>query len=278
MVSDESTHDEGTEQASSKTQEKAFREFSGEHYIHLKSAHRNACEALSVARIPFLGKRAPVCYLNLGRALFLLELAACCGFGCPGDTDPHRIQRLLGRVVSNANAGLALALGGYYDECLSLARNIGEIANLLWLFQNDNPEMARWETLAGPKRWQEFRPKSVRQKLEALGQPVLVDENEYSALSEVAAHVVPETAPQTLTVKRQPTLGGFYREDALVVCMNELGWSVGVACLPGGQLLLKGPDAKRLLEAGRALIGAVGGLRLRKIRDFWSGTTTNEAV
>jgi hypothetical protein len=245
----------------------------GDRYVRVYAKRRAECETQAFAAIPTLGEKTPLCYENLGKSLALLELVASCHFGCPGDKDGHRIHRLLGRVVSNANAALALALQAYYDESLSLARNVGEIANLLSLFQNDPAALTKWETLPGDKRWREFRPKAVRTKLLALGHPLLVTEAEYSVLSEVATHVGPTTSPQTLSTAQRPKLGTFPTVYALVTCLNELGWAVGSVCLPGALLLLKGKEAKALLELGAQLLRSVGGLRLDKVPAMYKKAT-----
>jgi hypothetical protein len=250
-------------------------ELPAEHYLRLYAAHRAACEAATIARIPFMGKKAPLCYDRLAKATAILEVTACCGFGCPGDNnDAHILHRLLGRVVSNANASLDLAMGGYYDESLTLSRSIGEIANLLWLFQSDHSTLDAWKTLDGRARWNNFRPAAVRRKLVALNQVVLVDEDDYSVLSEVATHVSPGTSPQTLGVHRRPNLGGFFLEDAFIAALNELAWNTGVVCLPAGLLLLTDAPRKRVLQAGADLLAAVGGIRVSKLGEFWNAQET----
>ena len=225
-----------------------------------------------MSRLPFLGEKGPRCYERLAPTLAVLEIAACCGLGCPGDDDPHFVQRLLGRVVANANAGLFLATSGYYDESLALSRNIGEVANLLWLFRCDNTSLSEWAAADGSARWIAFRPAEVRRKLKRLDQVIPVEESEYSALSEVAAHVGPTTAPQTLGAHRRPNLGGFFSEEAFLVSLNELAWATGVTCFPAAGLLPAGSSKKQFLQTAAGLLEVVGGARLSQLPEFWSGS------
>ena len=80
------------------------------------------------------GVKLPATTEGLGTVLSLMYRAACCAFGCNGGN--HQLEWLVGRVVNQANAAFGLIRSASYDESLMLTRGIGEIANLLWLFQN----------------------------------------------------------------------------------------------------------------------------------------------
>lgn len=241
----------------------------GQSYFHIVGAMRTQCELTAVARLPRLGKKAPKAFEHLGRMLALLDQMASCAWGCPGTEDGHVVHRLVGRGVSNAKAATDLALGGQYDESLALARGVGELANLLWLFCVDRQAMGNWRTLDSKARWRSYRPVEVRRSLERLGQPILVKEHEYGLLSEHGIHVNPGTAPHSLGTHQQPTLGGVYREDALIVCLNEIAWAVGVLSLPSVRLLGPAQDASFVLKSAKALLSNVGGLRVTEVADFW---------
>jgi hypothetical protein len=235
---------------------------SGEDFSAIARGMREVCTAATLAELPAMGKKAPACYANVSKLLGLLEVAATCGFGCPGpDYEKHLVHRLLGRVVAHGNEALSSALGGYYDESLALSRTVGEIANLLWLCQQDEASFTAWRTLNGKARWAQFRPKAVRQSLEAKGCVVLVKEDDYSALSGLSAHPSPDTSPQNMGLHGRPTTGGQFRPDTFLISLNEIAYAVAVVALAGIPLFLKGKPAVAILELSRATIENVGGAR-----------------
>lgn len=101
-------------------------------FLELVSACEAKCEDFSLAQISKLGEKLPQCHRRLAAVLSLLYREACCFDGC--DSGDHIPQRIAARVVSHALAAYRLLARGYYDESLSLARSIGEAANLLFLF------------------------------------------------------------------------------------------------------------------------------------------------
>jgi hypothetical protein len=237
-------------------------------YLAVRSGARANCEAYTLAMLPRMGTRLPLCYRNIGVSLALLDRVACCGFGCPGEQDPHRIQRLLGRCVSNASASLALALQGQYDESLLLTRNVGEVANLLLLFTLDPAEQNDWETLEGSAHWNKFRPKKVRGRIGKHNQVPLMAEAEYGVLSEVAVHVGPHTSPQSLGIPTKALLGGYYNGAAFAVCINELASALAGVSLVS-KLVLKAEDFEGVATAAAALFMSVGPVRLGKLPEIW---------
>ena len=204
----------------------------GHTYFALIRAGRSQCGMTTIARLPSLGKKAPRCYEYLGKVLSLLDQIACCAWGCPGTEEAHVLHRLVGRAVSNGNAGVELAFIGQYDQSLANARAIGEVANLLWLFAIDRATMEDWRSLEPRTRRREYSPVKVRHKVQAKGQPLLVEEGDYGLLSEHAVHVTPMTSPNTIGVESRPSLGGVYREEMFLLSLNELAWAVGVLSLP----------------------------------------------
>ena len=179
----------------------------GQTYFALVRERRSQCAMTTIARLPGLGEKAPRCYEYLGRMLCVLDQIACCAWGCPGTEEGHVLHRLIGRAVSNGNAGVELALRGQYDESIANARAIGEVANLLWLFSIDRSTMVEWRSLKPPARRRAYSPVKVRLKVEAKGQPLLVEECDYRLLSEHAVQVTPRTSPNTIGGGPQPSLG-----------------------------------------------------------------------
>ena len=163
---------------------------------------------------------------------------------------------------------MELALTGQYDEALVTARSVGELANLLWLFCVDSQAMAHWRSLESRVRWTKYRPAAVRRRIRALAQPLLVEESDYHLLSEHAVHVTPTTSPNAMGFGHQPSLGGHYREDALLLCINEIAWAVGVLCIPSVQLLGPGNDARTVLRTAKRLLTNVGGMRVERVAEY----------
>ena len=128
--------------------------------------------------------------------------------------------------------------------------------------------MAHWQSLKPRERWRTYRPAEVRRKIQELKQPLLVEERDYGLLSEHAVHVTPATSPNTIGLNHQPSLGGRYREDELLICLNEIAWAVGVLCLPSVNLLGPSKDALVVLKTARTLLESVGGVRVGSDKEF----------
>jgi hypothetical protein len=250
----------------------------GQTYYSVIRAMRTNCLATSLVRLPQAGKKLPRCYEYLGRMLALLDQVASCAWGCPGTEDGHVLHRMIGRGVSSATSAIELALIGQYDDSLAATRSIGELANLLWLFSNDSSAFADWKSLESRARWSKYRPAKVRRKLLAIDELVLVEEEEYSALSEHGVHVTPSTSPNTIGAGHQPTLGGIYREDSLVICINEVSWAIGVLALPSVKLLGPAKDSTKVLQTSKSLLMNVGGFRVSAIADFLERQSTAQVA
>lgn len=246
----------------------------GHSYFALIHVARSQCRTTTLARLPHLGEKAPACYENLGKLLSLLDQVVCCAWGCPGTEAGHLLHRLVGRAVSSGNAGVELLSMGQYDESLTHARSIGEIANLLWLFAINRPAMEHWRSLEPQQRRKEYRPVTVRTKIQDKGQPLLIEAGDYGLLSEHSVHVTPETSPNSVGVEHRPSLGGIYREEMFLLSLNEIARAVSVVSLPSVMLLGPAKDARHVLETARTLIDSVGGARmsqLPKIRKLLAG-------
>jgi hypothetical protein len=234
----------------------------GLRFLSLALSAEAACEQATRTRLATLGEKAPVCHDNLGTILSLLYAEACCTHGCAGGD--HFGQRLAGRVFSRALGSYRLPCAGYYDESLALSRNLGEIANLLWLFRFCPEEQERWRSADKRTRLREFSPVKVRLFIEATGQPVPVDKTRYAGLCDIAVHVGPETSPQVYNSIGLPTVGAVFQEGGCLVSLNELAVATGVCVAGLIPLLTLEERRQRLRESSVALLRSVGGVDLEK--------------
>jgi hypothetical protein len=60
-----------------------------------------------------------------------------------------------------------------------------------------------------------------------------------------------------------------YREDALVACLNEVGWAIGVLSIPAVKRLASASDNRFVLKTTTRLLQNVGGLRASQMREYW---------
>jgi hypothetical protein len=228
-----------------------------------------ACEAKTLRRLPHLGEKAPRCHEMTARVLALLDALCSCAWGCPGGD--HLLERLVGRSVNHARAALRLALIGSYDEALVLARGVGEIANLLSLFEAQSGSFVRWKSLDERARRREFSPVRVRTELERIGTPMRIPTETYAELSGRNVHVGPQTLPQSYDILGRPKGGGYYQEAGFIVCQNELAQSLAFVIYSAAKLsrldqLLK----TRILVAGRDLVLHTGRLGVENIQEMWA--------
>lgn len=241
----------------------------GLRFLNLALSSEAVCEQATRSRLATLGKKAPECQENLGTVLSLLYAEACCAHGCVGGD--HFGQRLAGRVVSHALGSYRLLCAGYYDESLALSRNLGEVANLLWLFRHRPEEQERWRSADKRTRLREFSPVKVRLSIEAAGLPVPIDETRYAGLCEIAVHVGPETAPQVHNPLGLPTVGSFFQEGGCLVSLNELAGATG-ACVAGLiPVLTLEERSQRLKESTVSLLRSVGGADLETLKAAFKG-------
>jgi hypothetical protein len=231
------------------------------------------CQATTLARMSKMGEKSPRCFEMTQRVIALLDCLSCCGWGCSnGD---HVLERLLVRSVNHARAALRLYLMGFYDESLVLTRGIGEIANLLSLFTQQNEAMARWKSLSERERRREFAPYKVREQLEAAGTPMRITTELYGELSSKNVHVTPETVPQAFDWSKRGKAGAFYQDAGFLVCQNELATALTFLTYGAASLAhLDKPFKKRLFEAGRNLISNAGRLGVENLEAMWTELTS----
>ena len=187
-------------------------------FLRLLRQRERECEAAFDEWLPSAGEKAPKTIEALGTALSYLDLIASCWWRCDGGD--HQRERIIGRAVSNTRAALLLLRSGYYDEALGVTRQIGEIANLLLLFMRDDEAFVEWAGLGDQARRRSFRAVRVREKLEALGFGMAMDEDLYRKLSGVSVHANPNTVPQGHNVFSIPTMGAVF-QDGRYPCFAE---------------------------------------------------------
>ena len=215
-----------------------------------------------------LGKKAPECHRRLGSLLSALYRESCCDYGCPGGD--HFGQRIAGRVVSHSLGSYRLLMSGYYDESFALTRNLGELANLFFLFWL-HPDLVReWRAADKTTRGRKFSAVKVRLQLEEGGDPVPIDQARYAGLCEVAVHIGPETNPQAHNPLGVPTLGGCFQSAAFLATLNELAEATSVCAASLVPHLDLGERKMALLRSARDLLQEVGGVSLISLQEKFS--------
>jgi hypothetical protein len=190
---------------------------------------------------------------GLGRVLSLLYRLACCHWGCHGKE--HAIEHLAGRACTSAQAAIRLMGFGYYDEALSLTRNIAEIGNLLYLFSSEPSHIRNWLDAPEIERQRAYSPVKVRIALEKLGAVVPTDEVQYAWLCEVATHVTPRTLPGAHNAERRPVLGGVHQPDGVTRVLHALTWAVCAVSGAAARIaIVKRSHAERLTAETIALV------------------------
>ncbi len=163
-----------------------------------------------------------------------LSKYATCSWGCT--SVDHKLEYLIGRVVNHSLGALKLMKIGYYDESLSLIRNLAEISNLLTLFLYDNKSFNEWSNLAENKSWEKYSPAKVRSKIKALGKFDPIEKQHYGRLCSIGTHVNPNTQPGNYELDRVPNIGSHFQEVGFIVCLNELALMLGPIIMSVGKL------------------------------------------
>jgi hypothetical protein len=251
-----------------------FKRPQGIDFLNLVADQEDACESHSRGRLPTLGTKAPLCFERLGTVLSLLDGLASCFWVCRGGD--HLVEYLAGRIASSARAALRLLLFGFYDESLSLTRSIGEVTNLLFLFNQDGTSLTEWQASTKTQRKERFSPFKVRIRLESLGAPVLIDEKRYGELCEVATHVTPQTKPQVHNPLGMPFIGSQFQEAGLIVALNELAFATGLALISLPKILsYDDTRRKEIKEAGFALVDSIGAANVLTVKQYYAEVTHN---
>lgn len=236
-------------------------------FLKLVWKQEDACELETDKRIPELGIKAPACLEEIGTALSFLDRIASCWWACQkGD---HQIERLCGRVASNARAAMRLLRFGFYDESLVHCRAMGEASNLLYLFVLDKDALDEWKRTSPSDRPDMFRPVKVRVRIESLSESVPVAHGRYELLSNRTAHVNATTNPQSYNFLGIPTLGGYLQDEGVLLCLNELALPLCYATSFGAIVLnIERDIQKQIFSSVRNLAKQIGGATITEIDDF----------
>ena len=158
------------------------------------------------------GELYPKTLTGTGNVISLLYRLACCYYGCRGGD--HQVEWLTGKFVNQAIGAHLLIRVAQYDEALMIIRGMGEIANMLWLFQEDKNELITWKAAGRTMRLSKFRPGEVRKRLKKLLKiGPLIDDKRYDAFCEIGTHPVPGLAPGHFTGTGRPILGALYQSS-----------------------------------------------------------------
>ena len=217
----------------------------GSSFLELVWAQENSCEKETDKRIPHLGVKAPACLERIGTILSFHDRMASCSWVCRGGD--HLIEYLCGRVASNARAALRLLRFGFYDESLLVCRAIGETANLLELFVMDAEALKEWTASSRKERMNKFGPGKIRRSLTARQPSPIINDERYILLCEKAAHVTPETKPQSYNILGVPVAGASCQDAGILVCLNELALPLSATATFGAALLDLEDDVRELI-------------------------------
>ncbi len=145
---------------------------------------------------------------------------------------PQVLQAIAGRVYNHGCGALILLHTAYYDECLNLCRSIGEIANLLSLFDSEPTEFKKWVDASKGQRISNFGPAAVRKKLLDKNGHLPISQEWYSELCESVTHPNPEMVPgfRKILDKNVGYLGSFYDENNFLDGGHKLYFLL-VSCL-----------------------------------------------
>lgn len=216
--------------------------------LHQRLSHfETACQKDTVADLANL---LPEVKSSIQQQTLLLEQLyrfSCCFWGCHGKE--HVFEHLAGRCVSSLVAADRLASTGYYDECLSLVRSVGEIANLLNLFWVDNSKIRQWLDSSGRERRREFKPCKVRKALAEKDWLIPFTDDHYGRLCEKYVHPTPNTKPQAHNDVNRPILGAHYQRNGFVTSHWESCWALSVVAGPIAKLAhFPESEAKKMVE------------------------------
>ena len=239
----------------------------GVEFLKLIRDQEAQCEATFEEWLSSAGVKASQTFEALGTALSFLDRIASCWWGCRGGD--HRHERLIGRAVSNARATLLLLKSGYHDEGLGLVRQIGETANLLFLFSESEESFVEWTNATESERRRNFSAVKVRLKVAELTPVVPMDEGLYNQLSGVSIHTNPDTTPQSYNLLEMPTMGGYFQDAGALVILNELGRLIVFILWQGAKLLQQPADIQAALIASRSLLESVGHANIKSIHEYW---------
>jgi hypothetical protein len=140
-------------------------------------------------------------------------------------TDELMVFRLAGRCLNSGAAALRLARMGYYNQCLSLVRDLMEVTLLLDLFERDPTTISEWTKAPEVERSKTFSAFQVRIRLEQIeelqGKAHLNRKPTYQRFCTYGTHASPESfvliSPDMMT-----KIGPFPDEGRLKAMIEEI--------------------------------------------------------
>ena len=157
---------------------------------------------------------------------------------------------------------------GYYDEGLSLIRQIGETVNLLFLFMGCSESLDEWTVADEEDRRRNFSAVKVRIRLAELASHIPMNEDLYHRLSGLSVHANPNITPQGHNPLMVPTMGGYFQAVGALKTLNHLAKLVALVLLFGSTLLQQPADKISVLRAGRKLAESIGGIDIRTAEEY----------
>jgi hypothetical protein len=237
-----------------------------ENYLETEFGSQSAVEQWAEHYLKEGGKDAEL-HRALSYALSMLVRAAGCYWDCRGGN--HLEENLLRRAVNYSLACCRIARLGLYDEALALLRSLAEVTNLVQLFVLNRSALKEWTELSGHDRWQQFKPRKVRERITAFGQAPIVDKFTYGTLCEFGAHVTQASVFASHEAGHRGAIGARFSRDAFIMILNELSIIIG-PLLPYAGTLVALPSAQsEQLESASKLLSAAANesLRLDKHRE-----------
>ncbi|MGI4735828.1 MAG: hypothetical protein ACRYG7_11695 [Janthinobacterium lividum] len=189
-----------------------------------------------------------------------------CGYGCKGG--PHVIEYIAGRGYNLGLSSLKLIRIGFYDEALSLIRNISEIVNLFALFAINPVSLSEWYDMTEKERMREFSPFKVRQKLEETNLQTPVSKEYYSKLCEVGVHFNPSTKPQGKNHIDRALVGSIVFKEQAIAILNDLANNLCWLAIMSLRNSVDKGDFIRELDVLEPLFEKIGELSLESLDEY----------
>ena len=230
------------EQAENETKSPASIEF-----LRAVMGREDLCEATFDAWVSSEGIETTRVLEALGTVLSYLDCVASCRWSCRESS--HLEEHLIDRALSNLLAAHRLLRIGYFDQAGNIIRQIGETANLFYLFMESNASYLEWQNASEKARREKFSPRQVRSRLTTLSLPQLWDNKMYQLFSRAFVHVSPSIEPRNHKVLTAPAIGSNYRPAASLMTIMSLSTMAVTLLLFGNGLLQNPGDKKNVLNA-----------------------------
>jgi hypothetical protein len=119
------------------------------------------------------------------------------------------------------------------------------------------------------ERLNHFSPLRVRLALEKIDVEPPIDNTRYTALSETAAHVTPDTVPECHNPYGRAVLGQIFQLPGAIMALTELSMATSVAAHQASRLLELPPEVRAEFDTGmRTLVESLPGIDIMNIRDL----------